>query len=286
MRCLITGAGGQIGRELAEHLSARDDDVIPLTHAQLDVYDRNAVHQAIAAHQPDVVVHTAAWTAVDACEGDPARAHAVNGSGARFIAEACATADAHLVHLSTDYVFDGTKPTPYVETDDTNPICVYGESKLAAEVAVADVLDERAAIIRTSWVCGRYGSNMVKTLLGLASRPGRLSFVDDQVGHPTIVRDLVGALTQVADRRLAGLFHVTNQGAVSWYEFAREVLAAAGDEADRVVAIKTSALDPPRAAARPANSVLENAAWSTAGLPLLPHHHDAVVALVTELRAH
>lgn len=284
MRTLITGAGGQVGRELAEVAIARDDIVSALDHGQMDVCDRDAVHRAIAEHRPDVVVHTAAWTAVDACEDDPARAHAVNAAGSRFVAEACAANGAHLVHLSTDYVFDGTKPTPYEETDEPNPTSVYGESKLASELAVAETLGGTATIVRTSWVCGRYGANMVKTMLRLAAGDGELRFVDDQVGHPTVVADLVVALHRLSVVRPAGVFHVTNQGAVSWYELAREVLRAAGADPGRVVPIATAELDPPRAARRPANSVLKNAALEAAGLPLPPHHEGSIVALVTALR--
>jgi dTDP-4-dehydrorhamnose reductase len=189
---------------------------------------------------------------------------------------------AHVVYVSTDYVFDGSKPTPYVETDEPNPTSTYGKSKLEGERVLRPAQD---TIVRISWVCGVYGSNMVKTLLRLAAEGTDPKFVDDQIGHPTIVGDLVPVLHRMAAERRAGLFHVTNQGAVSWYEFAREVFAAAGADPDRVSPIATADLDPPRPAPRPANSVLDNAALRAAGLPLLPDHRDSLIRLVRQLTA-
>jgi dTDP-4-dehydrorhamnose reductase len=283
VRVLITGAGGQVGRELVELCHAQGDDVVGCDHASLDVGDRDAVLQAVLSAQPDAVVHCASWTAVDACESDPDKALRVNGLGTRHMAEACRRASTHLVSISTDYVFDGSKPTPYDEWDVPNPTSVYGRSKLAGEQELRG--DPMATTVRISWVCGRHGSNMVKTLLRLADDGTDPKFVDDQVGHPTIVRDLVPVLRRFAVERRPGLFHVTNQGAVSWYELAREVFAAAGHDPDRVTPIATADLQPPRPAPRPANSVLDNAALRLSGLPLLPDHRESVVRLVADLRA-
>ncbi|HEV3226355.1 MAG TPA: dTDP-4-dehydrorhamnose reductase, partial [Acidimicrobiales bacterium] len=251
-------------------------------HAALDITDASAVRATCDAVKPDAVVHAASWTAVDACESDPERADAVNAVGARHVAEAAAAVGAHVVHISTDYVFDGTKPTPYVESDAPNPMSVYGRSKWDGEQHVHAANDE-AAIVRISWVCGRYGKNMVKTLLRLAGDGVDPKFVDDQIGHPTIVGDLVPMLRRFALERRSGLFHVTNQGPVSWYEFARLVFDAAGADPKRVTPIATADLDPPRPAPRPANSVLDNAALRAAGIPLLPHHEESVVRLVRQL---
>ncbi|MEY2447216.1 MAG: dTDP-4-dehydrorhamnose reductase [Acidimicrobiaceae bacterium] len=280
MRLLITGSGGQVGRELGEWSEAQDDDVIALDHRALDITDHDAVVRRITAERPEVVVHAAAWTAVDACESDPDRAHEVNALGTSHVADAARAAGAHLVYLSTDYVFDGTKPTPYVESDVPNPASVYGRSKLGGERSLDPESD---TIVRISWVCGRYGNNMVKTLLRLAADGASPAFVDDQRGHPTIVSDLVPLLRRFAQERRNGLFHVTNQGTVSWYEFAREVFAAAGHDPDRVSAITTAELDPPRPAPRPANSVLDNAAIRHAGLPLLPDFRETLPELVRSL---
>jgi dTDP-4-dehydrorhamnose reductase len=280
MRLLVTGAGGQVGRELVEHATAAGDEVVACDHGSLDVGDRDAVLQAVLETRPDVVVHAAAWTAVDACESDPDRAFRVNGLGTRHLAEATRRSRAHLVYVSTDYVFDGTLARPYHEWDAPNPQSVYGHSKLAGELEVAGT---GATVVRISWVCGRYGNNLVKTALRLASERDTLSFVDDQRGHPTIVSDLVPMLRRLAAERRPGLFHVTNQGAVSWYEFVRAVFAAAGHDPDRVLPISTAELDPPRPAPRPMNSVLDNAALRLSGLPLLPDFQPSLEMLVAEL---
>jgi dTDP-4-dehydrorhamnose reductase len=226
-------------------------------------------------------VHAASWTAVDACESDPERAMRVNGVGTRHVAEAARRAGAHLLYISTDYVFDGTKTSPYDETDVPNPQSSYGRSKLAGEVEAGGLPD--ATIVRISWVCGRYGNNMVKTLLRLAADGIDPKFVDDQIGHPTIVSDLVPVLRRFAVERRGGLFHVTNQGAVSWFEFAQAVFKAAGADVGRVSAISTNELQPPRPAPRPANSVLDNVALRRMGWPLLPHFEESLTALVREL---
>ena len=280
MRILITGAGGQVGRELDERCQAHGDDVIALDHHALDITDHDAVMKSVAAGRPTTIVHAAAWTAVDACESDPGRAHEVNSIGTRNVAEAARSVGAHLVGISTDYVFDGTKPTPYLESDQPNPTSVYGQSKWAAEQELDASLD---TIVRISWVCGRYGNNMVRTLLRLGADGIDPAFVNDQIGHPTIVSDLVPMLRRLADERRAGLFHVTNQGAVSWYEFAREVFEVAGHDPLRVRAITTAELDPPRPAPRPANSVLANEALGAAGIPLLPDFQATLPHLVATI---
>lgn len=279
MRVLITGAGGQVGRELVEVFAADGHEVIGLDRRALDIADRDAVMSAICASEPDVVVNAAAWTAVDACELDPDRAFLINALGTRYLAEAARLVGAHLVHLSTDYVFDGSKTEPYLEWDQPNPVSVYGRSKLGGEQEAGP----GATIIRTSWVCGFHGNNMVKTILRLAAEHDVLSFVDDQRGHPTFADDLAAMIKRLVVERRTGLFHVTNQGAVSWYEFARAVLESADQDPDRVRPIATSELDPPRPAPRPANSVLDNAALRLSGVPLLPHYRHSLDRLVARL---
>jgi dTDP-4-dehydrorhamnose reductase len=281
MRVLITGAGGQVGRELAEACAAQGDEVIALDHHALDVTDLDAVVQRAGAAQPEAIVHAASWTAVDACESDPDRATQVNGIGTRNVAEAARAAGAHLLYISTDYVFDGTKTAPYVETDVPNPQSAYGMSKLAGELEAAELPD--ATIVRISWVCGRYGNNMVKTLLRLAADGVDPKFVVDQIGCPTIVEDLVPVLRRLSVEHRPGIFHVTNQGAVSWFEFARATFSAAGHDPERVSPTTTAELDPPRPAPRPANSVLDNAALRQAGLALLPSYVPSLERLVGQL---
>jgi dTDP-4-dehydrorhamnose reductase len=262
---------------------AAGDEVAPTDHSTLDVTDRDAVLGAVLATRPDAVVHCAAWTAVDACEADPQRAFVHNALAVRWVAEAARRADAHLVHVSTDYVFDGTKSEPYHEWDEPAPRSVYGRSKLAGErEAIAGA--PGATVVRTSWVCGEHGANMVKTVLRLAAEHPVLSFVDDQRGHPTFTADLAPVLRRLAVDRRAGVYHVTNQGAVSWYEFAAAVLDAAGEDPTRVKPIATAELQPPRSAPRPANSVLDNAALRAAGVPLLDDFRQPLARLVSALR--
>jgi len=286
VRLLVTGAGGQLGHDVVLAATAAGDEVAGADHATLDVTDRDAVLGAITSWRPDAVVHCAAWTAVDACEGDPGRAFAANALAVRWVAEACDRAGAHLVHLSTDYVFDGTLARPYHEWDPTAPASVYGASKLAGE-REALALGARAAVVRTSWVCGEHGANVVATVLRLApgcdGKAGALAFVEDQRGHPTFTADLAPLLRRVALDRRSGVVHATNQGAVSWYEFVGDVLAAAGHDRALVRAISSAELDPPRPATRPANSVLDNTVLRAAGIPLLRDYREPLAELVARL---
>jgi len=184
-------------------------------------------------------------------------------------------------YVSTDYVFDGTKSSPYVEWDTTAPSSVYGASKLAGELE----LGAESSIIRTSWVCGYHGGNMVKTILRIAAENDRLSFVDDQHGHPTFADDLAVMIKRIVVDRRTGTFHVTNQGAVSWFDFAQEVLIASGADPARVQPVATADLQPPRPAPRPANSVLENAALRLSGIELLDDFRIPLQRLVNRILA-
>lgn len=278
MRVLVTGAGGQLGHDVVAVCRAAGDEVIGADRDRLDVADRDQVLGAVTTLRPDAVIHCAAWTAVDACESDPERAFAVNALGVRWIREACARSGAHLVHVSTDYVFDGTLDRPYHEWDEPNPASVYGHSKLAGEREAGP----DAAVVRTSWVCGLHGNNMVRTVARLVTERDSLSFVDDQIGCPTFTADLAPALRRIAVDRRTGIHHLTNAGPVSWFEFVREIVAGLGRDPEMVQPIRTADLDPPRPAPRPANSVLDNAVWRLAGLPALRHH----TAPLTDLLAH
>ncbi len=279
MRILVTGAAGQLGHDLVATCVASGDDVHAVDRSALDVGDRDRVASVVADVVPDVVVNCAAWTAVDACESDPERAMRDNGDAVRWLREACDTAGAHLVQISTDYVFDGTSDRPYVETDETNPQSVYGRSKRAGELAAGD----GSTVVRTSWVCGAAGGNMVKTVLRVSAERDTLSFVDDQRGCPTFTADLAPLVRHLAAERRPGIFHATNQGAVSWYEFVRDIVAVAGRDPEMVHPISTADLDPPRPAPRPANSVLDNAALRDAGIPLLRPYHEPLAELVAQL---
>lgn len=268
MRVLITGAGGQLGIDLARCCEEAGDDVVATRHDDLDIADRDAVHGAVSSIRPDVVINCASWTAVDACEGDPDRALAQNGLAVRWLAESCDNADARLVQLSTDYVFDGLLDRPYNEWDQPAPQSVYGASKLMGE-REALMLGPAATLVRTSWVCGVNGSNMVKTIMRLAGEHSELAFVDDQIGHPTFTSDLAPMVRCLAVDRRSGIHHVTNQTPTSWYGFARDVVAAMGKSPAMVRPIATAELQPSRPARRPANSVLDNAVLRAAGIDLL-----------------
>jgi len=303
VRVLITGALGQLGQELLDVFAADGHheiiaaDVEPVIEAATakgtvahlggvdllatDITDRDAVLAALTSIEPDVVVHPAAFTAVDLCESEVDAAYKVNVVGTRHIAEGARRIGAPVFYVSTDYVFDGTKDAPYLEWDQTNPQSIYGVTKLAGERE----LDPGSTIMRTSWVCGYHGNNMVKTILRLSKEHETLSFVDDQRGHPTFAADLARGIKRLVVDRRPGVFHLTNQGAVSWFEFAQAVLEASGQDPERVKPVKTSDLQPARPAPRPANSVLDNAALRLSGVPLLPDFREPLGVLVERLQA-
>ena len=277
MRVLVTGAGGQLGHDVAARFAAHHD-VIAATRSQLDIGDRDAALGAITALRPAVIVNCGAWTADDACESESDRAYRDNALAVRWVADGARRVDAFVVHISTDYVFRGDKAGAYLEWDEPGPQSVYGRSKLAGERE----LGPGACIVRTSWVSGANGANMTKTILRLAGEHERLRFVDDQRGCPSFTEDLAAAIYRLAIDRRPGVHHITNSGAVSWFGFAQAVLSAAGLDPGRVEPITTA--DMPRPAPRPANSVLDNAAWRLAGLPPLDDFREPLARLVRQLR--
>ena len=222
MRILITGANGQLGTELQLALADGHHEVLGVDLDTCDITDRDQILSAITGWSPDLILHGAAFTAVDLCEAQPDTAYAVNSLATRFIADGARRVGAHVVYVSTDYVFDGTKIGPYVEWDTPAPTSVYGSSKLGGELEI----DPSWTIARTSWVCSAHGNNMVKTVLKVAAERDELTFVSDQVGHPTFASDLAAKLIQLGVARVPGVHHVTNQGAVSWYEFVQDILEA------------------------------------------------------------
>lgn len=279
-RILLTGANGQLGTDVV--LAASDLDLHAFTRSGLDVTDVSQVLDVVGQVMPDVIIHAGAYTAVDDCESSEELAHAVNGVGTANVVSAAARFASRMIYVSTDYVFDGTKIGPYVETDQPNPASVYGASKLAGENSVAE-LGSAGLVVRTSWVCGAHGSNMVKTILGAAERHPVLTFVDDQIGKPTFTADLAQALLLLTDRSDSGIMHVTNEGVVSWYEFCREVLSAAGLDPERVKPCATHELQPPRPAPRPANSVLANNRFAELGIPFLRDFREPLAEVVRDL---
>jgi len=284
MRLLLTGAGGQLGEDVMRAVDPHLDaiEIHGYDRAGLDITNRDTVLAVIDEVAPDVIIHAAAYTAVDDCESNEQQAYSVNGDGTANIAEGAQLVDARMIYISTDYIFDGTKPEPYIEGDVPNPASVYGKSKLAGETAVAE-LGNRGLIVRTSWVCGAHGSNMVKTILRAAESHPMLTFVDDQFGKPTFTTDLADTLLTLATRDDSGVMHVTNEGAVSWFEFCQDVLEAAGLDRGRVQPCSTEELQPPRPAPRPKNSVLANTRFDELGLPLLSDYREPLALVVRDL---
>lgn len=289
MRILVTGAGGMLGQDLVPALRERGHEVLPLARADLDVTDLAAVRAAVQTLRPHVVANCAAWTRVDDAESHPDAAFRVNALGPRNLAVACYEAGAALLHISTDYVFDGRKGAPYREFDLPAPLGVYGASKRAGEELVRS-LCPRHWIVRTQWLYGAGGPNFVRTILRLARErleaagPGRppepLAVVNDQTGSPTYTRDLARALADLVSSPAYGTYHLTNQGACTWYEFARTILTLAGMGAVEVRPVATAELGRP--ASRPAYSVLENHLWRVEGrVPLRPWA-EALAAFLAE----
>jgi dTDP-4-dehydrorhamnose reductase len=273
MRILVTGAKGQLGVELLAQLAPLGE-VLGRDLPELDV-TRPGTAGEVAALRPDWVVHAAAATDVDRCEGDPAWAFAVNAQGTRHVADGCRRAGAALLYLSTDYVFDGRKGCPYGEEDAPGPLSVYGRSKLEGEQAVRGV--PAWTLVRTAWLFGPTGKNFVKAILAKAEAGGPLRVVDDQVGCPTYAPDLAQAISALVSRALTGTYHVTNGGWCSWCDFAREIVRQRGLAAP-VVPIATADLGRP--APRPAYSVLAPTAWQRAGLPPLRPWRDALAEML------
>ena len=280
VKVLITGSAGQLGTDLVASANHAGLDVIATSHADLDITDRNLVSQKIASAAPEAIIHAAAWTAVDACESDIKKAMAINSDGTANVANAARQIGARVIYISTDYVFDGTKATPYIESDIPNPQSVYGASKLAGERHL-DLNQD--SVVRISWVCGEHGNNMVKTILRLAATSPTLTFVDDQIGSPTFTSDIAPVLVDFARESRTGIWHLTNQGITSWFGFAQDVLRAAELDPNRVQPIATADLRPQRPAKRPANSVLENAHMCKANLTLLDDYHIPLQRLVDRL---
>ncbi len=264
----MTGAGGMLGRDVV----AAADDAVGLTRAELDVTDAAAVERTFIGVRPDAVVNCAAYTDVDGAESDEPTATAVNADGAGNVATAAAAVGAFVVQPSTDYVFDGEKREPYVETDATGPRSAYGRSKLAGEWTVAEA-NPRHAIVRTSWLFGLHGRNFADTMLSL---DGPLKVVDDQIGCPTYTAHLADALVDLAGGRLTGVVHVAGGGECSWYEFAREIFRRAERDVD-VAPCTTEEF--PRPAPRPRYSVLRSARPEA---PVLPDWHDGLEAYLME----
>jgi dTDP-4-dehydrorhamnose reductase len=290
LRLVVTGSQGQVARALQERGPHSNVEIVALGRPDLDLLRPEAIFAALGAARPDVVVSAAAYTAVDLAETQPAEAQAINAVGAGEVARAAARLRAPIVHLSTDYVFDGTLDRPYREDDPTGPIGEYGRSKLSGEQAVASANPDHA-ILRTAWVYSPFGKNFVRTMLNLASTREEIAVVADQHGAPTSAHDIADGVIRVAANLktdltpgLRGVFHMTAQGEATWAEFAEAIFAIsrqAGGPFARVKPIPTSAYPTP--ARRPANSRLDTAKIAREHGVSLPHWRAALAVCMTRL---
>lgn len=272
MRLLVTGAAGMLGTDVAAAAERAGHDVLPLARRDLDITDPAAVLAACRAGRPEAVVNCAAWTDVDGAEADEDAATAVNGAGAGSVAHAAASAGARVVHVSSDYVFDGRASSPYLESSQTGPLSVYGRSKLAGEAAVAKGAPGAYAIVRSSWLFGAHGPNFVETMLRVGGQRDEVTVVDDQVGCPTYTGHLAEALVAIAEAGTDGVIHVAGAGSCSWWHLAVAAFAEAGVEC-HVARGRTADLGRP--APRPTYSVLRT---ERAGTPALPDWRDGLRA--------
>ena len=311
MRVFVTGVGGQLGHDVMNELAARGHEgigsdlaesysgvpdgsaVTKAPYVSLNITDQAAVQRVITELQPDAVVHCAAWTAVDAAEdeGNRATVHAVNVDGTANIAKACKEADAKMLYLSTDYIFDGQGETPWdPDCTDYNPLCVYGQSKLEGELAVRDAL-EKYFIVRIAWVFGKNGKNFIRTMLQVGKNHDELRVVNDQIGTPTYTLDLSVLLCDMIETEKYGIYHATNEGGyISWYDFACEIFRQAAekghpeyDESHLRVTPVTTAEYGISKAARPFNSRLDKSKLTAAGFRRLPEWKDALARYLEEM---
>jgi len=259
MRILVTGGAGMLGTDLLKRLT-HGHEAKGIDLDDMDILDETGIRELIAVNKPDWVIHCAAFTNVDGCEKEPENAFSVNADGARNVAKACRSAGARMLYVSTDYVYDGSKNEPYVETDQPRPLNTYGKSKLKGEYEVLEFAPD-TLIVRTSWLYGENGPNFVKAILGQVGKKDELEVVADQVGSPTYTPDLADALARLVERGAEGIYHISNSGSCSWFEYAKKVLELAGAADMEVRPITTSELGRP--ALRPAYSVLSNEKYNT-----------------------
>ena len=271
MKILITGSNGMLGHDLIDVLKSKHE-LILTTSKTLDITDKDNTIEFIKENKPDIVINSAAYTDVDGCETNQDLAYGVNGDGVRNLALGCKEVDCPLVHVSTDYVFDGTARDPIEEDGEIGPISVYGKSKLRGEEAIQDILD-KYFIIRTAWLYGINGKNFPKTMLELAQNHSEITVVYDEVGTPTYTPDLAKGISELIETDHYGIYHLTNSGNCSWCEFARYIFEVADVD---VKVIPVTASEFARPAPRPSYSVLENRKWVENGFEPLRNYKEAI----------
>lgn len=279
MSIFVTGVGGQLGHDVIAELYSRGLDYIAPSHDELDLCDKGAVLEFFNSNDIDAVMHCAAYTAVDKAESEPDLCNRINADATAFLAECCAERDIPLMYISTDYVFPGSGSLPYDVDDPKGPLQVYGKSKLLGESAVLAACS-KYFIVRVSWVFGSNGGNFVKTILRLASERDSISVVADQVGSPTYTRDLAVLLCSMIVTKSYGIYHATNEGFCSFYDFACEIVRLSGSTLD-VVSITSDQYA--AAAARPLNSRLSKSSLDVAGFNRLPTWQDALSRYLKEI---
>ena len=273
MKVLIIGSEGMLGHDLVDILSA-ENEISTTTIYTLDITDINKTIKTVKEINPDVVMHAAAFTDVNGSESKQDLAYKVNVIGTRNVAVACREADSALVYICTDYVFDGTKGSSYYEYDQTNPLSVYGKTKYLGEVYIRDILN-KFYIVRTAWLYGFHGPNFITTMLNLAKTNDSISVVNDQIGSPTYTLDLAKAIAELIKKPAYGIYHITNSGSCSWYEYAKEIFDIAGIEIE-VKPVSTE--EYPQPAPRPKYSVLENYNWKMEGFGEIRNYKEALRA--------
>ncbi|MCR8844854.1 dTDP-4-dehydrorhamnose reductase [Paenibacillus sp. SC116] len=276
MKVLVTGADGQLGQDVVQLFRNHGHEVVACNRSKLDITKQSQCQQVIREEHPAAIIHCAAYTAVDQAETDVDRAYEVNAVGTRNVAVAAESIGAKLIYISTDYVFNGRGNQPYNEYDNTDPQGIYGKSKRAGEVLIQS-LSSRFFIVRTSWVFGEQGANFVKTMMKLGVERDQLKVVHDQVGSPTYTVDLAQFLLQLVETEQYGIYHASNSGICSWYEFAEEIFKQCSISAEL---LPCTTEEFPRPAPRPQYSVMEPLSIRTNGFELLPHWKDALARYI------
>lgn len=272
MKLIVTGANGQLGKDVVQLAKQRGFEVYGFGRDEMDVTSLDQVRTHVQTIQPDVIIHCAAYTKVDLAEDEVEQAYRVNANGSRNVAISAEEIGAKVCYISTDYVFDGTSTVPYQEYDQTNPLSIYGKSKLAGE-ELTKTLSSRYFIVRTSWVYGKEGNNFVKAMLRLAKERDQLSVVNDQIGSPTYTVHLANFLLQLVITENYGIYHASNTGSCSWYEFAKAIFKQANID---VIVNPITTDQFPAKAKRPKFSLLDHVAIRTNGFDLLPHWHEGL----------